>query len=182
MSGMHHDALASMVVMGLLTSVVAPALVLLALLAPGGRRPGPVARDAVPARRAVIVLGGFAVLHAAVMLATAQADLPAPVHVALHGVLLAGAVVFWLPVLGPTRLPGFGRALYLFVASPCLDASALAVIVAGHQTEGLAMIVAMLPVAAAAVVETWRALLAEERGTPATGSAPVVAHPGGGRS
>ncbi|MEU7058032.1 hypothetical protein [Streptomyces sp. NPDC046197] len=53
------------------------------------------------------------------------------------------------------RLGDVGRCLYLFLAAPLLDLPALGVIAAGRSTEGLAMIVAMLPIGIMAAVTTW---------------------------
>ncbi|MEU6095095.1 hypothetical protein [Streptomyces sp. NPDC047079] len=79
--------------------------------------------------------------------------------------LVAAAVVFWLPVLAHTRhrLSDPGRCLYLFLAAPLLDLPAVGVIAAGHSLEGLAMIVGMLPVGAVAAGVTWSWVNREER-------------------
>ncbi|MGV9566710.1 hypothetical protein [Streptomyces sp. NPDC003480] len=79
--------------------------------------------------------------------------------------LLAAGVVFWLPVLAHTRhrLSDPGRCLYLFLAAPLLDLPAVGVVAAGHSLEGLAMIVAMLPVGGAAAAVTWSWVNREER-------------------
>ncbi|GAA2922920.1 hypothetical protein [Streptomyces mexicanus] len=63
-------------------------------------------------------------------------------------VLPVAAVLFWIPVLAPTRhrLDDAGRCLYLFLAAPLLDLPAVAVIAVGRPAEGIAMIVGMLPV------------------------------------
>ncbi|MEV8066551.1 hypothetical protein AB0P32_10455 [Streptomyces sp. NPDC085995] len=79
--------------------------------------------------------------------------------------LLAGAVLFWLPVLAHTRhrLDDAGRCLYLFLAAPLLDLPAVVVVAAGRSAEGIAMIVGMLPVGIAAAVFTWSWVNREER-------------------
>ena len=173
---MNHDmgstgAVLGMLAMGLLTSVVAPLLVLAGRRrgAPGpGRRPG----------LAVGILLGFAVLHTAVVLAPSTG---AAAAVALHAVLLAGGVVFWLPVLGhgAARLPEAGRSVYLFLACPLLDMAALALVVRGDEPAGVAMIVGMLPIALAAVVLTWRWIAGEERAAHVTDAAGVRTAPSG---
>jgi cytochrome c oxidase assembly factor CtaG len=155
----HGAGPAGMVVMGLLTSVVAPLLVL------AGRRRHRPAPAAPRVGRAVAILAGFGVLHATVVLLTVAPATDATEHVLAHAVLLAGAVLFWLPVLGhgSTRLPEAGRSVYLFLACPLLDMGALVLVVGGDETSGVAMIVTMLPVALAAVVLTWRWIAGEER-------------------
>ncbi|WP_243087681.1 hypothetical protein [Streptomyces sp. 891-h] len=109
-------------------------------------------------------LAGFVLLHAAVT-AGACVLIPAPaVRCALHGVLLAGGLLFWLPVFGPGRkLSEPGRCLYLFVGAPLLDIPMVAAIALGHHHGGLAMIVGMLPMGLTAAVLTWRWITAEER-------------------
>jgi hypothetical protein len=102
--------------------------------------------------------------------------------IVLHAALLLAAAVFWVPVLGPRRLPGGPCALYLFLSSPLLDLAALGVIVAGDPG-GLAMLIAMLPINAVAVVLTWRWIVAEEREAGPSGGGPGggVAAPGRAR-
>jgi cytochrome c oxidase assembly factor CtaG len=172
----HGAGVTGMVVMGLLTSVVAPLLVL------AGRRRPHHAPTAPRAGRAVAVLLSFTVLHAGVVLLTAAPTTGSTTHVLAHAVLVAGAVVFWLPVLGrgTTRLPAAGRTVYLFLACPLLDLAALALVVRGDEAAGVAMVVAMLPVALAAVVLTWRWIAGEERAARVTDEL-VGARSGGGR-
>jgi cytochrome c oxidase assembly factor CtaG len=172
----HGSGVTGMVVMGLLTSVVAPLLVLT------GRRRHRPAPAAPRAGRAVAVLGGFTILHAGVVLLTAAPTTGTTTHVLAHAAVLAGAVVFWLPVLGHgrTRLPAAGRTVYLFLACPLLDLAALALVVRGDEAAGVAMIVAMLPVALAAVVLTWRWIAGEERAARVTDEL-VGTGSGGGR-
>jgi cytochrome c oxidase assembly factor CtaG len=173
----HGSGVAGMVVMGLLTSVVAPLLV---LAGRRRRRPDPAAPRVA---RAAAILLGFEVLHAGIVLLTAAPATGTTAHVLAHATLLAGAVLFWLPVLGhgATRLPDAGRSVYLFLACPLLDLAAVALVVRGDEAAGVAMIVAMLPVALAAVVVTWRWIAVEERAARAAdGPAAVGAAPGGG--
>lgn len=158
-----------MLAMGLLTSVVAPLLVL------AGRR-----RTATPAPHprpvlAVPILLGFGVLHAGLVLAVPHAG--ATTAIGTHAVLLAGAVVFWLPVLGRgrTRLPEAGRSVYLFLACPLLDMAAVALVVRGEEVAGVAMIVGMLPIALAAVVLTCRWIAEEERAARARDAVEPIA-------
>jgi hypothetical protein len=155
-----------MLVMGLLTSVGAPVLVLL------GRRRAAPATPRHPGL-AVAILIGFGSVHTVLVLAPAAG---ATLVVASHAALLAAAVVFWLPVLGrgATRLPEAGRSVYLFLACPLLDMAALALVVRGEEPEGIAMIVGMLPVAVAAVVLTWRWIAREERDAHDGAVAPTV--------
>lgn len=169
-----HTGIVGPALMGLLTSVVAPLVVLA-----GRRRGAPSAPVRLRPWRAAGILAGFAVVHAAtVLLVGPETDLT--VNLAVHAVLLAGAVVFWLPVLGrgSSRLPDAGRAVYLFLACPLLDTAALALVVRGDEPAGISMIVAMLPIGLAAIVLTWRWIAAEERGT---GEAAPVALLGGPR-
>ncbi|MEV5147760.1 hypothetical protein AB0L14_26050 [Streptomyces sp. NPDC052727] len=92
-------------------------------------------------------------------------------------VLLATAVLFWLPAVARTRhrLDGPGRCLYLFLAAPLLDLPAVGMVAAGHTAAGLAMIVGMLPVGITAVAVTWSWVNREEREALADQTAPVGA-------
>jgi hypothetical protein len=147
-----------MAAMGLLVSVLAPAVVLLAAGAvPWHRIPAP----PVPA----LVL--FVLLHGAVTATMVHVTMPWLADTALHALLLAAAIVFWLPVLDPgRRVPDPVRSVYLFVAGPSLDLAAVYLIVRGQEAGGIAMIVAMLPIGLAAVAVTWRWIHREEAGTP----------------
>ncbi|WP_225810763.1 hypothetical protein [Streptomyces spinosus] len=93
-------------------------------------------------------------------------------------VLLAAAVLFWLPAAARTRhrLDDPGRCLYLFLAAPLLDLPAVGMVAAGHTVAGLAMIVGMLPVGIAAAAVTWSWVNREER----EALAGPAGHPGGG--
>lgn len=76
--------------------------------------------------------------------------------VGLWALLLGAAVVFWLPVVRPERgLSAAGRALYLFVACPVLDLSAMYGISNGGPAGGLAMIVGMTPLGLIAAWSLW---------------------------
>ncbi|MEW2288668.1 hypothetical protein [Streptomyces sp. NPDC047841] len=80
-------------------------------------------------------------------------------------VLLATAVLFWLPAVARTRhrLDDPGRCLYLFLAAPLLDLPAVGMVAAGHTAAGLGMVVGMLPVGVAAAAVTWSWVNREER-------------------
>jgi hypothetical protein len=140
-----------MAAMGAMTSVVAPAVILLT-------------RSRLPWHRVrlppALALGGFLLLHAAVVLSDRDTlDLPG---VGLHAALFTGAVAFWLPVLGPRRLDGGLRAGYLFLAAPSLDLPAVVTVARGDSAGGLAMIVAMMPIGVAAVALAWRWMVTED--------------------
>jgi hypothetical protein len=141
--------------MGLISSVLAPLLV---WLTAGSTLWNRVPR--LPAR----TFACFVVLHAAVTIGMTR-DLPMAVMALGRPVLLAGACLFWLPVLGPARLrlAGPRRCLYLFLAGPVLDLPALWLIAHGDDAGGLAMITAMLPLNAAALALTWQWVEGEER-------------------
>jgi cytochrome c oxidase assembly factor CtaG len=144
-----------MAAMGLLVSVAAPALLLvLTRVAPQ------LDRWTLPAGAA---LPGFVALHAAV---TVYHHSPAPplLEGTAHLALLAGAMLFWAPVLGVRRrLPDAGRMVYLFAAMPPLDVAGVWLVAVGDSAGGLAMIVGMLPMGVAAVVITWTWISREER-------------------
>ncbi len=131
---------------GLLTSVIAPVLLLIS-------RTSRWDRIAIPGGLAFPV---FLVLHGLIAyLLTLRPTVP--VWLALHVVLLAGALLFWLPIFGHTRrLSDPLRVLYLFLSMPPLDLTGVLVIVLGDHAGGLAMIVAMLPAALITLVVTWR--------------------------
>ncbi|MFD2420692.1 hypothetical protein [Amycolatopsis pigmentata] len=141
--------------MGLLTSVVAPGIVM------AGRRFVPWRR--VPAQP-VLVLPLFLALHAAITIAMGVAEFAVPADLALHGLLLVAAMWFWLPVLQPRPgAPDAARTVYLFLAGPSLDLAAVYLIIRGNEPGGLAMIVGMLPLGIAAVAVTWRWMAREDR-------------------
>lgn len=150
--------LVPMATSGAVTSVLAPALI---LLTPRIGLPWNWDRLALPAPAALPL---FAVGHAAIMITMATRQVPAPLAMVAHALLLLGAIVFWLPVLGRRcRLSDPGRTAYLLLAVPTLDLAAVWIIATGDSTGGLAMIVAMLPIGVAAVVITWRWMVREER-------------------
>jgi cytochrome c oxidase assembly factor CtaG len=138
-----------------LTSVVAPVIILLtrrrwswqALTAP-----------------AIVILPVFVLVHGALTVWMDVADRSAGLDLILHGFLLALAVLFWLPVLGPaSRLSIPARCVYLFLSAPALDLAGVIVVARGDSAGGLAMIVAMLPIGFAAVGLTWKWMRDEER-------------------
>jgi cytochrome c oxidase assembly factor CtaG len=140
-------------VTGLCTSVVAPALVLTTARHTGDRI------LSVPAGWA---LPGFVILHAGLTLALAHRP-STTVWLLLHLPLLVGALIFWLPVFGPTRrLSDPLRVMYLFLSAPPLDLAGVIVIVQGDPAGGLAMIVGMLPAGVTAVLVTWQWIHHEE--------------------
>jgi hypothetical protein len=108
----------------------------------------------------------FALLHAActVLPAAAARTCPPQLQAALDAVVLAAAVPLWLPVLSPARrLSDAARCVYLFLAGPLLDLSALALIALDQSVCGIAMITGMLPLGFAAFAFTWRWAVREER-------------------
>lgn len=140
--------------MGLITAVLAPSLLLLT-------RHHRVWRPlSYPAS---IALPFFVLLHGTI---TIGSDLVMPdtaERIGLAVLLLTGAIVFWLPVLGTARrLDDFGRCVYLYLGAPSLDLAGVIIVARGDSGGGLAMIVAMLPIGLAAVILTWRALHTEE--------------------
>jgi cytochrome c oxidase assembly factor CtaG len=136
--------------MGALVSLLAPLVVLLT-------------RHRVAWSPGWAALPGFAALHSVVMVWMDVREPPLFLHLALDTVLVAGAALFWLPVLGTRRLDDLTRAVYLFLAAPALDLSGVVIVARGNAAGGLAMIVAMLPIGLTAVVLTWRVMVAEER-------------------
>lgn len=158
MNGMHQYAVdagvAAMAVSGLLVSAVVPASI------HATRHRAVWSRLSVPAAAA---LPGFAALHAVITFAGQHAG-SVVAHVLLEVVLLAGAVLFWLPVLGERhRLSDPARLVYLYLAMPLLDLPGVAMVALGHVAGGLAMITAMLPIGLAALKITWRWVTTEER-------------------
>jgi hypothetical protein len=140
-----------MLELGLQVSVVAP----LAALALARRLP----RVRPLAAWSIFVAAQW-LFHASPLLALAERSLAA--HAVLHAVLLATAVLFWAPVV-QGLLDGAERTLYLFLALPAVDGIALWFMVDGRQDLGVAMIVGMLPLSAAAVLAVWSWLVEEER-------------------
>ncbi|WP_344400105.1 hypothetical protein [Streptomyces longisporus] len=145
---------AAMAVSGLLVSAVVPAAI------HATRHRAVWSRLSVPAAAA---LPGFAALHAVIALAGQRGD-SLVTHVLLEMLLLGGAVLFWLPVLGERhRLSDPARSVYLYLAMPLLDLPGVAMVALGHVAGGLAMITAMLPIGLAALRITWRWVTTEER-------------------
>jgi hypothetical protein len=143
--------------MALTVSVLAPALVL-------------TLRDHLPDRLSRVpapaTLAGFVVLHDSIMVSGPYVG--APVRLLYWVAVLAGAFVFWLPVAGRRRISDAGRIIYLFIAGPSLDVSAVAMIgITGHSAGGLAMIAGMLPIGAVELVLFWRWAMREERAADA---------------
>ncbi|MBP0456843.1 hypothetical protein [Streptomyces montanisoli] len=113
---------------------------------------------------AAVALPLFLVLHGVVTLLPEFAPVDQAERWVLESALVCGAFLFWLPVLGTRRpLSGAGRCLYLFLAAPVLDLPAVFMISRGHTAGGIAMMVTMLPIGFAALVLTWRWIVAEER-------------------
>ncbi|GHF32249.1 hypothetical protein AMYBAR_003422 [Amycolatopsis bartoniae] len=142
-------------VMGLLTSVVAPGLVLATRSSIRWHR--------IPAPP-VLVLPLFVLLHGLLTIVMGLWSLSMVTDTLLHAVLVVAAAVFWLPVLVPR--PGFpepARGVYLFLAAPSLDLAAVFLVIDGHEPGGLAMIVGMMPLCLAAVVVAWQWIVREER-------------------
>lgn len=146
-----------MVVMGVLTSVAAPGLVLLLrrwqrchVLVQPLSWPAPVA------------LVAYVLLHGVITVGLDAHPLGTAASVTAHLALLLGAIAFWLPVLGPDHLDPAARAVYLFVGAPALDLAGVMVVARGNTAGGLAMIIAMLPVSLAAVVLAWQWISHEE--------------------
>ncbi len=151
---MSDGGVGHMVEMGLETSALAPALVLLA------RNRLPLDRLALPG---AVALPLFLAVHSAITMTMPFHD-PSPLaHVGLHALLLAAALWFWLPVLGERRrMSDPARMVYLYLAMPVMDLAGVYVVLRGDSAGGIAMIVAMLPVGLAAVAVTWRWMLVEE--------------------
>lgn len=156
------ETVAEMIAMGVLTSVVAPALI----VATRRRWEALSVRLTAPAPAVAVP---FVAAHSAMVIWMGLGPEPGPsapaqaVHAAAHGALFAGALLYWLPVLSPRpRLSPAVRCVYLFLTAPALDLSAVVVVAGGHSAAGLAMIVSMLPIGLCAVWTTWRWVSAEE--------------------
>lgn len=146
---------AEMAAMGLLTAVLAPTLVVLTRDSPLWRRlrlPSP------------LILTGFILLHATI---TIGMTFPLPMAAMAAGrlTLLAGATLFWLPLLGPEccRISAAARCAYLYIGAPSLDLAAVVVIAHGDDVGGLSMIAAMLPIGFTGMALTWQWVTSEER-------------------
>jgi len=150
---------------------------------------GPARARAVAVARALRPFGHPAIglgLFTATMLAThltplysAAVDHPA-LHELEHGLYLTGGLAFWWPLLGaeplPRRLTATGRLTYPLLAMPAMGAVGALMMAAPHalyasypsiadqRLAGALMWVAGSgPLLVAAVLETWRALMREER-------------------
>jgi cytochrome c oxidase assembly factor CtaG len=140
--------------MGLMTSLLAPAIVL------GTRTRYRWSALSWPAPAPLVA---FVILHGAVTLGMDSLPAGAAISLLVHCVLLLGAFAFWLPVLGgPHRLDPGGRAVYLFLGAPSLDLAGVFLVARGDSIGGLAMIVAMFPIGLAAVWLAWRWIRDEE--------------------
>lgn len=140
--------------MGVITSLLAPAIIL------EGRRRWSWSLLSLPAPVALV---GFVLLHGAITLGMDSMAAGRVSSLLLHAALLVGAIVFWLPVLaGPHRLDRAGRAVYLFLGAPALDLAGVVVVARGDSVGGLAMIVAMFPIGLAAVWAAWSWINGEE--------------------
>lgn len=160
---LHH--MLHMATMGLVVAVLAPALLVVLL-----RVLPELDRATVPA---AVALPGFVVLHAAVTVFADRRPLSAPLDTAVQIALLAGAMLFWAPVLGVRhRLPDAGRMLYLYLALPLLDLAGVWLVAVGDSPGGLSMIVGMLPMGVAAVTITWNWISREERHAAVEGGQP----------
>jgi hypothetical protein len=145
--------------MGLITSVLAPALVLATRAWP--RCSGLTRPLSWPAPVALI---GFVLLHGAITIGLDVHPVSTAASIAAHLLLLIGAVAFWLPVLGDARnrLDAGAGTIYLFLGAPALDLAGVAVVAWGDDAGGLAMIVAMLPIGLTALALAWRWISGEE--------------------
>lgn len=156
---MEHSAHASVAVMAwsaVLVAAVVPSAVRCLRHSPLWER------ISVPAAMALPLL---VLTHAWAVLGDAAGIAPAGGARVTEPVLLATAVLFWLPAVARTRhrLDDPGRCVYLFLAAPLLDLPAVGMVAAGHTAAGLAMIVGMLPVGIAAAAVTWSWVNREER-------------------
>ncbi|HEX3707844.1 MAG TPA: hypothetical protein VHV76_14555 [Mycobacteriales bacterium] len=142
-----------MAVMGLDTSVIAPAIILLS------RSWGLWRLLAWPA---AIALPVFLVGHAALTIWMTLSMPMLPADLGFQVALITVSLIFWLPVLGRHRALSFaGRGIYLFLAMPTMDLAGVFVVLHGDSAGGLAMIVAMLPVGVTALLLTWQWMLEE---------------------
>ena len=146
----------------LVAHVAAPLLVIGAPLR--GPWPSPAVRRIGP----LVAWATFVAAHwAALLIAGTQHHLTGLDHLGVHAMLLAAGVLFWLPVLGSgrlmPRLQGPAAALYLFLAMPAADLTAVWLMVRGETTAVGVMLAAMLPLGIAAVAVSWGWILREER-------------------
>lgn len=150
--------IAHMTAMGLLVSVLAPAIVI------AGAKSDSWPRLFVPPVLALVVV---VVVHGVLTVFMAGRPMPPVGEAALHTVLLGAAILFWLPVFDPaSRLGDPLRAVYLFLAAFSLDLAGLYLVVQGNVAGGVAMIVAMLPTGLIATGLLWRWMSRKEEHTP----------------
>jgi cytochrome c oxidase assembly factor CtaG len=126
------------------------------------RRP-PLVWLAVPA----VTWCAFVAAHWTALIVAARADPGGLAHVGVHVMLLVAALLFWLPVLGrgpvPRPVRGPAASLYLFLAVPATDLTVVWLMARGDTGAAGAMLVAMLPLGAAALLVSWRWIVREER-------------------
>jgi cytochrome c oxidase assembly factor CtaG len=104
---------------------------------------------------------------AALVVAGTQHHLTGLAHLGVHAVLLVVGVLFWLPVLGHgqvvRRLGGGAASVYLFLAMPAADLTAVWLMARGETAAVGVMLAAMLPLGIAAVAVSWTWIVREER-------------------
>jgi cytochrome c oxidase assembly factor CtaG len=127
-------------------------------------RRSPLGRRAAP----LAAWAAFVAAHwAALVVAGTQHHLTGLDHLGLHAMLLVAGVLFWLPVLGRgqvvRRLRGPAASLYLFLAMPAADLTAVWLMARGDTTAVGVMLAAMLPLGVAAVAVSWSWIVREER-------------------
>jgi Cytochrome c oxidase caa3 assembly factor (Caa3_CtaG) len=154
----------------LVALIAAPLLVIAVPLR--GPEPSPTLRWIVVA----VVWTAFVAAHwAALLIAGTQHHLTGLDHLGVHAMLLAAGVLFWLPVLGSgrvvPRLRGLAAGLYLFLAMPAADLTAVWLMARGETGAVGVMLAAMLPLGFAAVAVSWGWILREERVARAGGAA-----------
>jgi hypothetical protein len=143
-----------MALMGLETSLVAPAILLLSRSWPGWQ---------ILTWPAAVAMPAFLVAHLAITVWMSMSASTVVTELVIQVALIAVSLVFWLPVVArDSRLTEAGRMVYLFLAMPAMDLAGVFVVLNGDSRGGLAMIVAMLPVGVVAVASTWRWIAAEE--------------------
>jgi cytochrome c oxidase assembly factor CtaG len=151
--------------------VSAPLGVALRPLSPEGRRRvvGLLRRSLLGSAAAPLAAwAAFVAAHwAALVVAGTQHHLTGLDHLGLHAMLLATGVLFWLPVLGRgqvvRRLRGPVASLYLFLAMPAADLTAVWLMARGETAAVGTMLAAMLPLGIAAVAACWTWIVREER-------------------
>lgn len=161
----------------LVAVVAAPLLVLAAppgaLLAvvPRSRRP---AALALAQRRPlswllgpVVAWSAFVAAHWVALLVAGDGHVHGLAHLGLHALLLVTGLLFWAQVLGagpvPRPLGGGAAGLYLFLAMPAADLTAVWLMARGDTGAVGLMLAAMLPLGIAAVAVSWSWIVREER-------------------